>query len=63
MEELIAKIENYQKSKQMHPLTCGQRDKHPDFRGILYGEVENGKVVLKCPNCDYVQHNIPEVIF
>jgi len=63
MKKLIDKIEDYQKLKCMHPLTCGQRDKHPDYRGILYGEIENGNVVLKCPNCNYVQHFIPEIIF
>ena len=52
--ELAEKINKQQKAGQFHPLTCGNNSDH-----ILEAVVESGKVILKCPECDYVQEEFP----
>lgn len=54
-EEIIAKIKEHQECGFVHPLTCGNDSRHE----VLVGVVVDGKVVLKCPSCDYVQKWVP----
>lgn len=54
-KKIISQIRKYQKSGMAHPLTCGNNSLHQ----ILEPEEQNGKVVLVCLDCDYVQTSIP----
>lgn len=56
-EEIIEKINAWQNSIA-HPLTCRKDSTHR----LLRPEIRKGKVILVCPDCDYVQTNIPEVV-
>ena len=71
-KEKIEAINKWQKCKFVHPLTCGV-DK---CDGILEPKKKKLKlnvdkqicdeeytVYLKCPNCDYIQYNIPDVVY
>jgi len=59
--EMINAIVYWQKSKDVHPLTCGNDSNH----GLLFPGIdeETNTVVLSCPNCNYVQRFIPEIVF
>lgn len=57
-EELIAAINDWQQDATIHPLTCGNDSRH----ALLYPVEENGRVVLRCRNCDYRQEWIPGVV-
>jgi hypothetical protein len=62
-------IEEWQKDKNVHPLTCGNDANHT----LLVGEFIKkdgiismgitGGIQLKCPDCDYVQSHIPKPVF
>lgn len=54
--EIIAKVAAWQAAGFVHELTCGTDSRHAS---LVAKEVE-GKVVLVCPTCPYVQHWIPE---
>ena len=56
--EIIEKVRRYQDIDIFHPLTCGNDSNH----ALLVAEDHGGKVVLVCPDCDYVQGHIPENI-
>ena len=52
---LIEQINRHQNCVFLHPLTCGNDSKHQN----LVPEEQDGRVVLVCNDCDYVQkHNI-----
>lgn len=53
--EIIALIAAHQARGDVHPLTCGNDSNHENLVAV---EVD-GKVVLKCNDCDYVQTHIP----
>ena len=55
--EIINKINKFQKTPNLHPLTCADSS-----HKILVAIEENGKVILKCNDCDYTQSHIPEFI-
>jgi hypothetical protein len=57
-EDIIKAIEKHQKCPYLHPLTCGKDSRHQ----VLVAVEENGKVVLKCPDCDYVQPGVPSCV-
>jgi len=57
LQDLIEAINEHQQRKDLHPLTCGNDSRH---RPLLAKE-ENGKAILVCEDCDYVQRYIPEV--
>ena len=57
-EEIIKRVNSWQNAGFVHPLTCGNSSKHDN----LYPDIENGKVILRCPNCKYTQSNIPPSI-
>jgi len=55
----LEKITQWQLNPDKHPLTCGNDSSH-----ILHGKVdpETNTVILVCPECDYVQETIPDVV-
>ena len=53
--ELIKAIDYFQNSNVFHELTCGTDSGHRS----LYGVEQDGKVVLKCHDCDYTQTHMP----
>ncbi len=55
LQELIDGINEHQKRTDMHPLTCGNDSRHKP----LLAKEENGKAVLVCEDCDYIQRSIP----
>ena len=57
--DIIQAVNYWQNCKGVHPLTCGNDSNH----SILKPQEKDGKVVLVCPDCDYVQDYIPEHIF
>ncbi len=56
--EIIAAVNRWQTDARLHPLTCCVGDKH---RHLTPVEVE-GKVILACPDCEYRQDYVPEVV-
>ena len=57
-KEKLKAIEEWQSSGLVHPLTC----MNSDHRNLV-GFEENSNVKLKCLDCDYVQHWVPDVVF
>ena len=57
-EQIIDKVNQWQNAGFVHPLTCGNDSQHQD---LVPKEVD-GKVVLSCLDCDYVQDWIPEEV-
>lgn len=57
--EVLRDLAAHQANRQVHPLTCGNRDNHPvrhGDKGVLYPALDpDGEVVLLCPDCDYQQ--------
>ena len=54
-ERIIKQIRYRQKCRAMHPLTCRHGGAHRDLEPVE----RDGKVVLICLDCDYVQNWIP----
>lgn len=44
-------LEKYQENPFVHPLTCGNNSLH----GLLSPRIVSEKMILECPDCDYVQ--------
>ncbi len=59
-EEALRRIEGWQSSGIVHPLTCGGLN--DTCRVDLKGELRDGKVVLVCPSCGHVQVWVPEYV-
>ncbi len=57
--EKIAAINKYQNAGYVHELTCGNSSSHKALRPVE----RNGRVILICDDCDYVQSWIPEYCF
>lgn len=55
-EQLMNAIK-WQNNGLVHPLTCGNDSLH----GNLMGSIEEGRVILKCIDCDYIQE-LPEFL-
>ena len=51
----IDMINKYQKDGKLHPLTCGNDSRHK----VLKAVERDGKIILVCEDCDYVQTYIP----
>jgi hypothetical protein len=51
MEEVV-RLNEYQRNKNLHPYTCGQRSDHPKFDGD-YGVLVATVYGWICPFCDY----------
>ena len=58
-KELLEAIKKYQSCPFVHELTCGNDSGHASLKGI---EIK-GKVVLICPDCDYIQTHVPDFIW
>lgn len=56
--EIFARVWEWQTAGYVHPLTCRINSSHP----VLKPELKGGKVVLVCPECDYVQEHIPKAV-
>lgn len=54
----ILKIEAWQNNDMVHPLTCGHDSNH---RKLVPKEID-GRVILKCEDCNYFQTYIPECV-
>jgi len=62
LEDIKARIEEWQKTEHVHPLTCGNNSEHilkPEIRKVRSTRI----LVLACPHdfCGYVQDMIPEM--
>ena len=67
-DEEIDSINNYQKSRQWFPVTCGTTEKHqpinfdtectPGIESILIAT----KYYLYCPDCDYKQCHVDKAL-
>ena len=57
-QQIIEKVLQWQNAGFVHPLTCGNDSRHQD---LLAKELD-GKVVLYCLHCNYVQDWIPEEV-
>jgi hypothetical protein len=55
--EQIAAVAAWQAASWVHPLTCGQRQGHPEGGDVLIPRADG----LYCPTCDYYQARIPNV--
>lgn len=58
-QEIVKRVEEWQRAGHVHPLTCGRDSSHPPLKPEL--KVDNS-VVLVCPQCSYVQKRIPETV-
>ncbi len=58
-KEILSKIAFFQQSDNWHKLTCGNDSQHLP----LVGKEVEGKVFLKCLDCDYAQDYIPSIVF
>lgn len=59
----MAAVCEWQARHGYHPLTCGNDDcraENPD--AVLVPLIRDGICVLACPQCDYVQTHIPDVV-
>ena len=57
-QEKIKRIRAHQSCPYAHPLTCGNNSNHSNLIAIE----RNGKVILKCVDCDYEQNWIPDIV-
>ncbi len=55
--EIISNVVAWQGDPMVHPLTCGNDSNHH----VLLPEERDGKVILYCQDCDYVQDWIPDI--
>jgi hypothetical protein len=58
-EEKVELINEYQNLGCVHPLTCGKDSTHAD----LIPQIRDGRVVLVCKNCSYVQEGAPGCVY
>lgn len=57
-QQIIDKVNLWQNAGFVHPLTCGNNSQHQN----LAAKEINGKVILFCLDCDYIQNFIPECV-
>ena len=58
-KEKIETIIAWQNSGRFHPFTCGNDSGH---KPLVPAEID-GKIVLVCEDCDYMQEDIPAVVY
>ena len=58
-QDVLEAIRKFQSCPFVHEMTCGNDSSHESLKGI---EIK-GKVVLICPDCEYVQNWIPTFIW
>ena len=54
-QEVIERVNLWQNTGFVHPLTCGNDSQHQN----LIAKEFDGKVLLTCVDCDYIQDWIP----
>jgi hypothetical protein len=59
-DDVIERVNAYQSSDIVHPLTCGTQSTHEKLRPVKTDP--DNRVVLVCPTCNYVQTNIPREV-
>src|SRR5262245_42798864 len=57
-ERLIKAVREWQSAGKARRLTCGYDKKHRPLKAVKRGD----DVLLVCPDCDYEQSEIPEVV-
>jgi len=58
-ERVVAAVKAWQASPHVHPLTCAKDSAgHRPLEPVVDGE----SVILVCPDCDYRQFKIPDVV-
>jgi hypothetical protein len=57
-DTLVAAVRLWQQTPAFHPLTCGHNSDHRILEPVRDGD----RVVLACPDCDYRQTAIPEIV-
>ena len=55
---IVKRITEWQNNPLLHPLTCGINSRHQLLQPVVHDE----KVLLECPDCDYLQTHIPDVV-
>lgn len=58
-DEILKAVDTWQNASFFHEMTCGKDSRHAPLRARKNA---SGKVVLYCPDCDYVQEEIPQLI-
>ena len=58
-QKLLEAIKKYQSCPYVHELTCGNNSGHEVLKGI---EIK-GHVMLICPDCDYTQNLVPNIVW
>lgn len=58
-EIVLERIRKYQEEPVFHELTCGT----DSCRSVLKGRENEEKIELYCPNCSYIQENVPNLFF
>lgn len=57
--EIIAAVERWQTDSRLHPLTCCNGSQcHAPLKPIE----KAGQIMLECPDCEYCQATIPDVV-
>ena len=51
-------VRGWQASPLVHPLACGNDSNHQPLESVTEGV----SVVLRCPDCGYVQPHIPDIV-
>lgn len=59
LEDRVERIKKSQRDPNNHPLTCGNNSNHQ----VLEPHIEDDKIILKCPDCEYIQCWIPDCIY
>lgn len=62
-DQKIEAINYWQDKAYVHPLTCGNDSNHAELRGRIETQDDGVEVVLYCPDCDYTQEWVPEVVY
>jgi len=56
--QILDHVKRWQQASYVHSLTCGNESSHGD----LVAEERDGKVILRCVDCDFVQEEIPSYL-
>jgi hypothetical protein len=57
-DRIYAAVQTWQACPWLHPLTCRKDSAHAALEPRMDGE----RVILVCPDCDYQQFDIPEIV-
>jgi hypothetical protein len=58
LEEMIAAVMEWQNTPGVSPLRCGNNAAHRP----LEPSADAGRVILRCPDCDYCQSYVPSSV-